>query len=73
MTRDDYQQRAVELAPRGSKLPQARLTEALAAQIRADYVPNSRTHGAPALARRYGVHRRTIEKLLSWDTWRHVR
>lgn len=60
-------------AARGETLPHARLSEAAVQEIRRGHVPYSRTHGAPALARRYGVHRRTIEKILSWETWAHVR
>lgn len=60
-------------AARGEQLPQCRLTAAQVRQIRAEHVPYSRTHGAPALARKYGVHVRTVEKILTWGSWTHVR
>lgn len=73
MTRHEYQQRAVELAARGTRLPQSKLDDAKVREIRATHVPFSRTDGAPAIARRLGLHQRTVEKVLSFETWRHVR
>lgn len=61
------------LCARGEEMPQAKLTESQVLEIRASHVLYSRTHGAPALARKYGVHVRTIEKILSWGSWAHVR
>jgi hypothetical protein len=72
-TRAEYLADANMDAVRGSRLPQAKLDEATARKIRSEYVYASRVNGAPALARRYGLHRRTIEKLLTWETWTHVR
>ncbi len=57
---------------RGESLPHAKLTDELVRRIRADHRPFSRTHGAPALARRLGLHRRTVEKVLAGRSWGHV-
>lgn len=79
MTRDEYQQRAVEFAKRGFDLPQtkipplaviaireaARKREQLRADITAKY-------SNAALAKEWGVHRRTIEKIISYETARNV-
>lgn len=59
-------------AKRGAELPQSKLSVELARSIREEHVLYSRKHGAPALAARYGLHRRTIEKVLSYETWRHA-
>lgn len=59
-------------AKRGTELPHAKLDPERVARIRNDYVKNSRTNGAPALARREGLHRRTIEKVINRETWCHV-
>lgn len=73
ITREDWLARRSEFVPRGEALPHAKLTDAMVRAIRAEYVPYSKTHGAPALAKRYGLHRRTVEKVLSYETWFHVR
>lgn len=79
MERREYLTRAQERAARGQALPQSRLLdldvisirsarrqrEALLAHIRA-HLSNA------ALARQYGVHTRTIEKILSHEAWSHL-
>lgn len=79
MKRDEYLVRMRELAPRGSELPWAKLTaedidsirsaarqrEALRQHIR-DNLSND------ALAQKFGVHVRTIEKVMQRETWSHV-
>ena len=64
---------------RGSELPQAKLNEALVRQIRAQHAAKEelkrvldREFSAAAFARRYGVGVTTVEKVLSYATWRHV-
>lgn len=42
----------------------SKLTDALAAHIRAEYVPRSTTHGTRALARKYKVAHATISKIV---------
>lgn len=59
-------------AKRGSDLPHAKLDESQVKAARAEYRPFCRTFGVPALARRYGVHRRTMEKIITRETWSHV-
>ena len=73
LNRDEWRGRSHEFCARGTSLPQAKLTDALVSQIRAEHVPFSRAHGAPAIARRLGLHRRTVERVLSYGGWRHVR
>lgn len=78
--RDEYLVRARELAPRGEALPQSRLSDDDVADIRSaarqrealrqhirDHLSNE------ALARKLGVHVRTVEKVLALETWGHVR
>lgn len=47
----------------------AKLTAEQVAEIRAVYKPKSRTHGAFALAKEYGVHRTSIENIVRGTTW----
>lgn len=79
MTRDEYQIRAGEFCKRGFDLPQtkipplaiiaireaARKREQLRAEINAKY-------SNAALAKEWGVHVRTIEKILSYETAKHI-
>ena len=80
MDRFTYEQRAIELANRGSSLPQAKLDESKVAKIRRDHcrarklrTSLEKKYSAEGLAKQYGVHPRTIEKILSWETWVHVK
>lgn len=64
---------------RGSELPQSKLNETLVARIRQQHAAKEAEkrrldaeYSAHALAKQYGVHYRTIEKILSYETWRHV-
>jgi hypothetical protein len=68
---DQYQDVRIYCA-RGTRLPQAKLTEDKVAIIRREFVPYSRTNGARALARRHGLHVNTIWRITSGDTWAHV-
>ena len=79
MPRDEYLLRAGEFAPRGQDLPQAKLPDldvidirsakrqrdALLAHIKANLSND-------ALCKRYGIHARTLEKILSRETWSHL-
>lgn len=71
--RDEWSLRRIEFAPRGRALPHAKLDDEKVREIRASYVQYSSTRGLQALARRFGIHRRTVEKVLSFETWGHVR
>jgi len=72
LDRQEWLSMAHLYAKRGNELPQSKLDPDRVARIRNDYVKNSRTNGAPALARREGLHVRTIEKVLNRETWCHV-
>lgn len=76
LSRNDYLLRAVEFAPRGELLPQAKLTREQVLDIKSaviqrdglkQYIKDNLTNNA--LAKRFGVHRRTIEKIVSNETW----
>lgn len=54
---------------RGEKHPRAKLTAALAVEIRAAHVPGKHGFGAPALAKRFGVSVATITRVLSGKAW----
>jgi len=79
MTRDEYLIRQREFQPRGTDLPQSKLTPEQVPAIRSaatqrenlrQYIRDNLSN--EALAEQYGVHRRTIEKVLSGDSWSHV-
>ena len=79
MTRDEYLQRAREMAPRGMNLPQSKLTPLEVAAIRASAAKReemrreiTETLSNAALAKAYGVHPRTIEKVLAYESRGHV-
>lgn len=68
ITRDEWKIRAHEFAARGSRLPQVVLTEQNVRDIRANRQGWTRKQWAEHL----GVHVRTIEKVSTYETWRHV-
>lgn len=66
-------------ARRGEALPWSKLTESQVREIR--HLDEYRLRqiaelnaelSRPAIARKFGVHVRTIEKVLSYSSWRHV-
>jgi hypothetical protein len=68
------------LFKRGDELPQTKISDAQVIEIREaavrreelrDYITENLTNAA--LAQRYGVHHRTIEKVLAMETHFHVR
>lgn len=79
MTRDEWRTRAREFCKSGFDLPQtkipplavvaireaARKRQELRSEITAKY-------SNAALAKQWGVHERTIEKIISYETARHV-
>lgn len=76
MNRDEWLMRARELAPRGQALPQTKLADADVLAIRAaqaqreDLISFIRENlSNAALAEKFGVHRRTIEKVTMRETW----
>lgn len=79
MKRDEYLIRARELAPRGMDLPQSKLMPLQIVAIREAAQRRERlrreineTLSNAALAKAYGAHPRTIEKVLSYESWGHV-
>ena len=79
MERGEYLVRARELAPRGQDLPQTKLLVLDIVSIRsaARQRENLRQHirdtlSNAALAKAHGVHERTIEKVLAYETGSHV-
>ena len=64
---------------RGMDLPQSKLNEKLVKKIRQDYreareeIKRLQTkYSSKGLAKEYGVHVRTMDKVLTYETWRHV-
>jgi transposase len=80
VNRFHYLQRAREFQPRGADLPHAKLTEEQAADILScvrqrdnmrQYIKQNLSN--EALAQRFGVSLRCIERLTSRETWTHLR
>ena len=65
---------------RGIELPWAKLNDEIVRRIRTEHQAKEKAkreldakHGADALAKKYGVSKSNIEKVLTYATWRHVR
>lgn len=78
-TREQYLLAASTFAKRGEELPQSKLTPELVAEIRSARRQREalRKHidenlSNKALAKKLGVHIRTIEKAITNETWSHV-
>lgn len=61
------------MVPRGESSGAAKLTASDVRAIRAEYIPWRRGFGYKALAKRYGVAQSTIERVVSGETWGHLR
>lgn len=59
-------------AKQGEKSRTAVLTESQVREIRARYVPGKRGCGSKAIAKDYPVHWRTIEAILTRQSWTHI-
>jgi DNA-binding NarL/FixJ family response regulator len=79
MSRTEWQSRARELAPRGQELPHAKLLDIDVVDIRSahrqrlkllQYIRDNLSNAA--IAKKHGVHHRTIEKIVSYESWGHV-
>lgn len=64
----------------GSDLPQSKLNDAIVRRIRTEHAAKEQAkrdldakYSMAAFAKRYGVCETTITKVLSYETWRHVR
>lgn len=79
MNRDDYLMRAHEFALRGEELPQTKLNVDAIREIRAaqEKREDLRLHikenlSNEALAKKFNVHVRTIEKAIQYGSWRQA-
>lgn len=79
MNRAEYQVRAREFCLRGMDLPQSKLMPLDVDEIRsaARQRESLRQHirdnlSNEAIARKFGVHVRTVEKILAGESWSHV-
>lgn len=79
MSRDEYQSRRTEFAPRGQELPQAKLLDIDVVDIRSAhrqrlkllaYIRDNLSN--VAIAKRHGVSFRTVERIVQYETWSHV-
>jgi hypothetical protein len=79
MERGEYQRRSRELAMRGQELPQTKLLDLDVVTIKSsmrqreklrEYIRDNLSNDA--LAKQFGVHRRTIEKIAQCETWSHI-
>ena len=77
--RDEWEQRRTEYAARGQDLPHAKLLDLEVGSIRSakkqreallKHIRENLSNAA--LARQFGVHERTVEKVMSRETWNHL-
>ena len=79
LSREEYLSRRTEFAPRGQELTHSKLLDMDVIDIRSahrqrikllDYIRNNLSN--EALAKKHGIHVRSIEKIVSYETWGHV-
>lgn len=77
--RDEWEQRRTEFCARGQDLPQSKLMDLDVVEIRSakrqreNLMRHIRENlSNAALARKFGVHERSIEKIMSRETWGHL-
>lgn len=77
--RDEWEQRRTEFCARGQDLPQTKLMDLDVVAIRSakrqreSLLKHIRENlSNAALARQFGVHERTIEKIMSREAWTHI-
>ena len=77
--RDEWEQRRTEFCARGQDIPQSKLLDMDVIAIRSaqrqrenllQHIRNNLSNAA--LARQFGVHERSIEKIMSRETWSHL-
>lgn len=77
--RAEWEKRRTEFCPRGQELPQAKLMDLDVVSIRSaqrqreallKHIRENLSNAA--LARQFGVHERTVEKILSRESWAHI-
>jgi hypothetical protein len=80
LEREEYLSRARDFAVRGQDLPQAKLDDDKVLSIKSaskqrelmrKYIRDNLSNNA--LAQQFGVHVKTIEKVLQNNTWNHVK
>lgn len=76
--RDEWEQRRTEFVARGLDLPQTKLMPLDVSEIRSAARQRDRLKAHiranlsnAALAKKFGVHERSIEKVLSRESWSH--
>lgn len=79
LPRAEWLGRAAEFCARGQQLPQAKLLDLEIVEIRSamrqrenlrKYIKDNLSN--EALAKKHGVHVRTVEKIATYRTWGHV-
>lgn len=77
--RVEYRSRASEFVERGQELPQAKLLDLEVIDIRSahrqrqnlmKYIKENLSN--EALCKKYGIHLRTLEKIVTRQTWSHL-
>jgi hypothetical protein len=79
VNRAEYLSRRTEFAPRGQQLPQSKLLDLDVIDIRSAQRQREallrhirENLSNEALCKRYGIHPRTLEKVLARETWSHL-
>jgi len=79
MNRDEYELRITEFALRGQELPQSKLLDLDVIEIRSakrqreNLLKHIRENlSNAALCKRYGIHLRTLEKVITRQSWNHL-
>lgn len=79
LERGEYLSRSREFALRGQDLPQAKLLDLDVIEIRSmkrqreSLLKHIRDNlSNEAICKRYGIHPRTLEKIMSRETWSHL-
>jgi len=57
---------------RGASVNTAKLTNELVREIRETYIPRHKVYGSKALARRYGVSKSNLVRIIARQTWTHI-
>ncbi len=79
LERDEYLSRSREFAVRGQDLPQTKLIDLDVLAIRSavkqrenlrKYIKDNLSN--EALSKKFGVHIRNIEKIITYQTWNHL-
>lgn len=58
--------------PKGENKFGVKLTEQQILQMKAEYRPGKRGYGYTSLAKKYGINRKTIERIIKGKKWKHL-